>query len=240
MSSGNSTSTPRAARAFALPRLRAEDRFPLALLAAFGLVWLALAIHPRDRLDWLLENLLVFLAIPLAIANHRRCPLSRLSYSALALFFLLHAIGAHYTYSEVPIGRIVGDELGLRRNHFDRVVHFGFGLLASIPLLEVQSRVAKFKSRWGYLLPIAVVGALSAHYEIVEWLVATIVSPTAANAYLGTQGDEWDSQKDTLCALAGAIAAMAYAFIADRARRRPVHLDHCRSRQGSECSCSSS
>jgi putative membrane protein len=209
--------------------MRPEDRFPLALLVAFLIVWIALAVAPSDRLDWFLENLLVFVSIPLLWLNHRRCPLSRVSYLALTIFLMLHAIGAHYTYAEVPLGRIVGSKLGFTRNHFDRVVHFSFGLLASVPILEVQSRVARIKKPWGHLLPVAIVGAFSAHYEILEWCVAMIVAPDAGNAYLGTQGDTWDAQKDTLCALSGAVVAMAYAFVVDHARpRSAVHEDRCR------------
>jgi putative membrane protein len=191
-----------------------------------------MAISPRSRLDWYLENMLVIVAIPLLILNHRRCSLSRISYVALLIFSVLHTIGAHYTYSHVPLGREIGERLGFARNHFDRVVHFGFGLLASVPLLEIQSRVAKFKRWWGYLLPIAVIGAISAHYEILEWLVAVVVSPTAANEYLGTQGDQWDAQKDTLCALAGSVLAMVYAVIADRASGRRIHQDRCQVKRG--------
>jgi len=208
-------------------RIRREDRVPLGLLAVFAVVWVALAIRPHDRIDWALENMLVVIAIPLLYRNHRRCPLSNVSYVSLTVFFVLHSIGGHYTYSNVPLGRAMGDAFGFERNHFDRVVHFGFGLLTAIPILEVQSRIAKFKHWWGYLLPIAVIGALSAHYEILEWGVAMVVAPSAGNAYLGTQGDEWDAQKDTLCACAGAVLAMAYAYVVDRVKGRRVHENRC-------------
>lgn len=200
----------------------AHDRLPMVLLAIFVVAWALLAIAPLDRTDWLLENLLVALALPCVIYNFKRSPLSRLSYVCLFVFALLHAVGAHYTYAKVPAGFVVQDWLGLSRNHFDRLVHFAFGLLVSIPALEAQSRVAVLKSWWSYMLPVTVMGCLSALYEIIEWIIAAIVDPAAGAAYLGTQGDEWDAQKDMACAVVGAVIAMTYAYFADR-RGRPMH-----------------
>jgi putative membrane protein len=152
--------------------------------------------------------------------------LSRLAYGCLFAFLVLHAVGAHYTYSQVPFGHEVQRALGLSRNHYDRLVHFGFGLLVSIPILELQSGVALLKSWWSYLLPVTATLSLSALFEIIEGGVAMIVDPAAGNAYLGTQGDEWDAQKDMALALAGALIAMTYAWHADH-RGRPIHRNRC-------------
>ena len=186
------------------------------------MIWLALAIRPVDRVDWLLENLMVFLAVPYVVWRYRHSPLSNVAYVCLFLFGLLHVVGAHYTYSLVPLGYQLQHWFGLARNHYDRIVHFSFGLLVSIPALEAQSRVAVLKSWWSYMLPVAVTASFSAIFEIIEWIIALVVNPAAGNAYLGTQGDEWDAQKDMACAIIGAVIAMTYAHQADR-HGRPMH-----------------
>ena len=193
-------------------------------MAAFALVWALLAIRPVDRFDWLLENLMVFLGVPYVIWRYRHSPLSNLSYVCLFLFGVLHLVGAHYTYSLVPAGFELQQALGLTRNHYDRIVHFCFGLLVSIPVLEAQSRIAKLKSWWSYMLPVAVTASFSCVFEIIEWVIALLVDPAAGNAYLGTQGDEWDAQKDMAVAIVGAVIAMTYAHFADR-RGHPMHRD---------------
>lgn len=190
-----------------------------------------LAIRPVDRFDWFLENLLVFGALPYVVVKYRRSPLSNLAYVCLFAFALLHTVGAHYTYSLVPLGFDLQQSLGLSRNHYDRLVHFSFGLLVSIPALEAQSRVAALKSWWSYMLPVAVTASFSAIFEIIEWLIAMVVDPAAGNAYLGTQGDQWDAQKDMACALVGAVIAMTYAYLADR-RGRPMHKNRFASERG--------
>ena len=117
-------------------------------------------------------------------------------------------MGAHYTYAEVPLGALLQRWLGWKRNMYDRVVHFGFGLLISYPVREVFLRLAKVKGFWGYWLPLDLTLACSATYEIGEWIIAGMVDPNSGSAYLGTQGDEWDSQKDMLMAAIGALIAM--------------------------------
>ncbi len=142
------------------------------------------------------------------ILTARRFPLSDRSYVLIALFLGLHAVGAHYTYAEVPFGFWLKDHFGLARNPFDRIVHFAYGLLLSYPLREVLVRLASVRGVWSYSLPVSSILAQSALFEIIEAIVATIVSPELGTAYLGTQGDEWDAQKDMAAALVGALLAM--------------------------------
>lgn len=124
----------------------------------------------------------------------------------------LHVFGSHYTYSEVPLGYELQQWLGASRNMYDRFVHFLFGLLLAYPMREMFLRIARTEGIWGYFLPIVLVLALSAGYEIIEWLVAAKVDPSAGLAFLGTQGDIWDGQKDML--LAGIGATLAMTFVA--------------------------
>lgn len=187
-------------------------RYQKFLLIAFVSVWIWAAISPRYRDDWLLENLLVFIFVPIILLISRYFRLSNLSYTLITVFMSLHVFGSHYTYSEVPLGYDLQQWLGASRNMYDRFVHLLFGLLLAYPMREMFLRIARTEGIWGYFLPIVLVLALSAGYEIIEWLVAAKVDPSAGLAFLGTQGDIWDGQKDML--LAGIGATLAMTFVA--------------------------
>jgi len=178
------------------------------LLAAFVAVWTWAAIKPVFREDWLLENYLVFLFFPLILFLGRYFELSNVSYTLIALFGTLHVIGSHYTYSLVPFGYALQHWFGAERNMYDRLVHFSFGFLLAYPVREAFVRIAKVRGLWGYYLPLDVTLALSAIYEIIEWIVAAKVDPKSGLAFLGSQGDAWDAQKDMLLAGIGAFLAM--------------------------------
>lgn len=205
-----------------------RSRWPLALALVFVAEWLLLAIHPYDRKDWLLENLLTALVCAWLLWRHRRAPLSTLSYLLLFLFGSLHEVGAHYTYSEVPyerwaqhIGGFSIDALfGFSRNMFDRLVHFLFGFLLFVPIQELldQSREIFGRARWW--VPVAIVSTVSMLYEIFEWAAAEVFGGGLGQAYLGTQGDVWDAQKDMLAALVGSLLAAAFLLLRAGARRR--------------------
>ncbi len=178
---------------------------PQWLLAGYVLVWALLAIAPFDRRDWALENILAVLFVAGLVATYRRFQFSTVSYLLITLFLLLHAVGAHYTYSEVPFGFWLKDALSLARNPFDRLVHFAYGLLLVYPVRELLIRTAGLRGFWAFYLPISGVLAESGFFEIVEAVVADIVSPELGAAYLGTQGDPWDAQKDMLAGAGGAL-----------------------------------
>lgn len=193
-----------------------HKRYLAVLGVLFGLIWIGLAIEPFDRHDWALENVLVVaFAIGLA-ASHRHFTFSRVSYTLIFAFLCLHALGAHYTYSEVPYdawfqaltGSTFNELMGWERNHFDRLVHFCYGLLFAYPLREVFLRVAQARGFWGYFLPLDFTLSTSAVFELFEWAAATFFGGDLGVAYLGTQGDVWDAHKDMLLAAVGATAAM--------------------------------
>jgi putative membrane protein len=183
------------------------------LTATLAVFWAALAIHPHDRSDWLLENLLLVVFVAALAAGYRALPLSRISYTLIWLFLLLHTVGAHYTYSLVPWAQWL-QAIGLpapaegARNHFDRVVHFCYGLLLAYPIREVFLRVADLRGFWGYFFPFDVTLSTSVIYELVEWLSAEVFGGDLGVAFLGTQGDVWDAQKDMALAGLGALLAM--------------------------------
>lgn len=185
------------------------SRLPLILLAVYAATWVLTAIKVFNRQDWLLENLLVFIAVPGFVLTYRRFRFSNLAYALLTVFFILHAYGAQHTYAEAPLGNWVRDTLGHTRNHYDRAVHFLFGLLASPSLWELLRRIAGLRGAWAYVGTVHVVMAWSTVYEIIEAIVAMLVSPELGAAYNGTQGDPWDAQKDSALATAGAVIAMA-------------------------------
>jgi putative membrane protein len=185
----------------------------LGLLVWYGLLWIVLAIAPLDRQDWFLENLLALSAVTTLIVTYRRFQFSTTSYLLMTAFFSLHAIGAHYTYAQVPFGFWLQQGLDLTRNPFDRLVHFAYGLLLAYPLRELLARLAGVRGFWSYYLPVSGMLAQSGLFEIVEAVVAQIVSPELGAAYLGTQGDEWDAQKDMLAAFFGALSCMVIVWM---------------------------
>ena len=189
-----------------------SDRLQLGLLFSYGVFWIWLAIEPLNRRDWLLENLLAFAAVALLVLTHRRFRFSPLSYCLIALFMMLHAIGAHYTYAEVPFGFWLKDLFVLSRNPFDRIVHFAYGALLVYPVRELLARLAGVRGFWSYYLSVSAILAQSGLFEVVEGVVAVLVSPELGSTYLGTQGDEWDAQKDMTSAFAGALLTMALTF----------------------------
>ena len=188
----------------------------LGLLSWYGLLWIGLAIAPHDRQDWLLENLLTLTAVAALAATYRRFHFYTQSYVLITTFLTLHAVGAHYTYAEVPVGFWLQHLFGLSRNPFDRLVHFSYGLLLAYPLREILIRLAGVRGFWSLYLAVSGMLAQSGLFEIVEAVVAQIVSPQLGAAYLGTQGDEWDAQNDMIAATAGALLCMAIVFLSTR------------------------
>lgn len=204
-----------------LPSPASTRAVPAALLVAYGLIWGALSIAPKHRADWWLENVLVFVAIPLLVWASSRLRLRNRSYVALFVFFVFHAVGSHYTYSEVPIdawceawlGFSPGAAFGFERNHYDRLVHFLYGFLAIPAALDIVDARAPTTRLWRWLLAVGFITSHSLLYELIEWGAAVVFGGDLRMAFLGTQGDVWDAQKDMALALLGSvIAATALSF----------------------------
>ncbi len=188
-------------------------KYKLFLLLSFVVVWIWAAINPLFPHDWLLENYLVFIFVPIIIITGRWLKLSNVSYTLITIFMILHVIGSHYTYAEVPFGVTLQDWFNPSRNMYDRLVHFSFGFLLAYPIREVFIRLSKVKGFWAYYFPFDLTAAFSASYEIIEWITARNVDPVAGLAFLGSQGDIWDAQKDMAMAMIGAALAMLVIFI---------------------------
>ncbi|MCP2513667.1 MULTISPECIES: DUF2238 domain-containing protein [Achromobacter] len=211
----------------------ARRRYLLTLAGVFAVIWAALAIDPHDRSAWALENALVLGLGIVLFATRHAFVFSRVSYTLIFLFLCLHTIGAHYTYSLVPYdewwraltGRTLNSLLGWERNNFDRVVHFSYGLLLAYPIREIFLRVAEVRGFWAYFLPMDVTLSTSALYELIEWGAAEFFGGDLGAAYLGTQGDIWDAQKDMALAALGAVIAMAVTALINWRARRDVARD---------------
>ncbi len=170
------------------------------------LVWSGL--DPHHRFTWLLEVAPVLIGLPIVIATRRRFPLTPLLYLLLTIHAVILMVGGKYTYAEVPAGFWVRDWLGLARNHYDRLGHFAQGFVPAILAREILWRRSPLRgSRWLGFVVVSICLAFSAFYELIEWWTAAATGE-AAEAFLGTQGDPWDTQWDMFLALLGAISAL--------------------------------
>lgn len=181
------------------------------LLTAYLFIWLYLSIDPWYRDDWWLENIMVFIAIPIIIWTDRRIHFSHISMWMLFVFFLLHSIGAHYTYSEMPWFSAITELFGFERNHYDRLIHLLFGFLMFLPFYELF--ISLFKSKhFAFLFTFFFLIAASGVYEVIEWITTEITHSELGTAFLGTQGDQWDAQKDMALGHLGTIMAFAFWY----------------------------
>lgn len=184
------------------------------LLAVFA--WSA--YRPRDTFTWFLEVLPAIAGIGLLAAIYRRFRFTTLVYLLVAAHAVILLVGGHYTYAEVPLFNWLRDAFGLARNHYDRVGHFAQGFVPAMIAREVLLRRTPLRpGGWLFTLVTAVCLAISALYELLEWAVAAATG-TAADAFLGMQGDPWDTQKDmALCLLGAVLAQLLLARVHDRA-----------------------
>ncbi|MGW6140456.1 DUF2238 domain-containing protein [Streptomyces sp. NPDC055144] len=163
---------------------------------------------PHDRTTWLLEVVWVLIGLPLAVLARRRFPLSGLLCCLLAAHALVLALGGHYTYAQVPLGEWVKDGLGLSRNPYDRFGHLMQGFVPAVLVRELLVRTSPLRgSRWLAPLTVCACLAFSAVFEMFEW-AAAVIGGHAADAFLATQGDVWDTQWDMFCALIGATVSL--------------------------------
>jgi putative membrane protein len=179
------------------------------VLLLLALVCLAISrVGALEPGTWVLEVAPIFIAVPILVATAKRFPLTPLAYRLLFLHALILMLGGHYTYARVPFGFWAQDALHLGRNHYDRLGHFAQGFVPAIVAREVLIRRSPLRSgKWLFFLVVCVCLAVSATYELIEWLAA-ILGGSSADAFLGTQGDVWDTQWDMFMALVGAVSAL--------------------------------
>jgi putative membrane protein len=210
-----------------LPRDRSQRVLFLLFLAFFA----ASCVNPPYLQFLLMQHVPTFLAALLLGYLSNRFEISRVSFALIILFLILHTLGARYLYSYVPydewceklLGINITEAFAFRRNHYDRVVHFSYGLLLAMPVQEFERRHLRLSQALSSVLAIEFILATSAGYELIEWLVAVIFTPEWADQFLGQQGDMFDGQKDTALATAGAILSIGILAINSRWSRQPPH-----------------
>ncbi|MEU3104854.1 DUF2238 domain-containing protein [Streptomyces griseoflavus] len=187
---------------------RGGRRLPAVLAVLVAVALVASAFGAKDPTTWVLETVWVMVGLPMAVLLRRRFPLSGLLCGLLAAHAVVLVVGGHYTYAEVPAGDWVRDWLGLERNPYDRFGHLMQGFVPAILVRELLVRTSPLRgSRWLAPLTVCACLAFSATFELLEWLAA-VIGGQAADAFLGTQGDVWDTQWDMFCALIGATSAL--------------------------------
>jgi len=200
------------------------DRSQRLLLLLFLVLFAASCIRPPYPQFLLMQHVPTALATLLLAWAANRFVISRFSFAAIIFFLSLHTLGARYLYSYVPydswteaiLGLNLTDVCGFERNHYDRLVHFCYGLLLVVPIQEFECRYLKLPARWSAILAIECILATSALYELAEWLVAIVFAPAWVDAFLGQQGDGFDAQKDMALATLGAIFSMSLRALLNR------------------------
>ncbi len=200
------------------PAFRDNRFFQWICLGVFAVVAIN-AYHPEKVFDFALENGCVTVVLLLIFGSYRWMPFSDLSYLLMLIYLGLHEYGAHYKYSDVPIGEWLKPILHTTRNHYDRIAHFSFGFLLAYPMREVARRRLRVTGAWQYYLPVECTLAISAVYEILEAGMAMILTPERGEEFVGMQGDMWDSQEDMFVAGLGSVIAVAIIAAAVKIHR---------------------
>lgn len=188
--------------------------FPKLLLAAYLIEFVALGINPSERGTWWAENVPIFLIVgALVVLYQRSVRFSNLAYGLMSVLIFMHTVGGHYTFEKVPFDWF-NNLFGFKRNMYDRVAHFSVGFYA-YALIEYTDQRDLIRSRVvSYLFPLCVIGTVAMSYELIEWVYAEVAGGDAGAAFLGSQGDIWDAQKDMLADTSGAVfALLLYALV---------------------------
>lgn len=200
-----------------------ERMLPRILLVAYLIFFTALGAHPYSRSVWIAENTpIVLIVVLLTVFYLRKIRFSNTAYVLMSVLVFMHTIGGHFTFERVPFewfSRLLGTE----RNMYDRLAHFTVGFYA-FGLMELADRRKIVNQKWfGYFASFCFIASVAAIYEVIEWIYAVTSDPASGNAFLGSQGDIWDAQKDMLLDMLGAIFALLIYFVRDLCCRRPTH-----------------
>ena len=177
------------------------------LLLSFAAIWINTLVGTTDLNNWMIENTLTVLFLVFIVTTFKKYQFSDLSYLLMCIYLCLHVYGSKYTYAENNFGYWLKEYTHSSRNYYDRIVHFSFGFLLAYPMRELFLKWLKYPKLVAWILPIEITLSISALYELVEWAVADIFFKAQGDAYLGTQGDIWDAQKDIFMAFLGALVS---------------------------------
>lgn len=185
-------------------------------IIVFIIVWVNTYLGTTDLSNWLLENTLTVLSLIFLISTFKKYQFSDLTYLFICIYLCMHVYGSKYTYAENPLGYYLQDLLHTSRNQYDRIVHFSFGFLLAYPIRELFIQWLKYPKSAAWITPIEITLSIGGIYELIEWAVADIFFTEQGAAYLGTQGDVWDAQKDIFYAFTGAILASSLISLIHR------------------------
>ncbi len=190
-----------------------QNKFLQGLLIGYALLFVVLAISPVDRATWFVENLTVWIIVGAIIVLYvRNVRFSNIAYALMFVLIYLHTIGGHWTFAQVPFGYIT-ELFDFERNHFDRIAHFSVGFYAFAIAELIYRRNLITNKLLLFTYPVFAIATIAMSYELIEWVYAASAAPEAGAAYLGSQGDIWDAQKDMLADTLGALFATTLFFI---------------------------
>lgn len=191
-------------------------------MVLFLMYWFYSAYTTPDLINWLTENTLTLTLLIFLVAFYNIFRFSDTSYTLILLYLLMHVHGSQFEYAHNPFGEWLQQQLNQPRNHYDRIVHLGFGLLLAYPMHEVLARGFKVNSLLSYLLPVEFVLSLGAFYELMEWALADLLYKGTKQGmdFLGMQGDIWDAQKDIALGFTGSVVAMCLTFLLQKIKTK--------------------
>ena len=194
-----------------------QKRTAKVLLLLYGAIFVSAAIGPYDRATWWAENIpILLIVVSLVVLYVRGVVFSSTAYVLMSVLLYLHTVGGHYTFERVPFG-FVTNLFGFHRNHYDRIAHFSVGFYA-FAIAEALVRAKAVRRRLVlFLFPVFTIAFVAMSYELMEWWYADAVGGASGAAFLGSQGDVWDAQKDMLADTLGGVLAIAFFFIRGRA-----------------------
>jgi putative membrane protein len=201
-----------------------KNRTLQIMLAGYIVVFFVLSLRPADRFDWWYESIIPIIVLVLLFVSYNINKLTNMSYFCIMVMLVLHAFGAHYTYQDCPLGSWMIERFGLMRNDFDRITDLSFGLLISIPVLDIIYRRIRIRYIKACVLSIVIILAAAALYEIFEMLSVLILSERSGEVFLGLQGDKWDSQRDMAFALLGSFASMSFCILLRLKKNHKIHM----------------
>lgn len=188
------------------------------LLGVYAVLFLVLAFHPVDRTTWFVENLTVWIILAVILVFYARgiC-FSNTAYILMFVLIYLHTIGGHYTFALVPFDWVT-NFFGFERNHYDRIAHFSVGFYAFTIAEWLWAKKLVANKFLLFTYPVFTIATVAMSYELIEWVYAALANPEAGIAYLGSQGDIWDAQKDMLADTLGALVATGFFFVTEMRR----------------------
>lgn len=184
-------------------------------------LWFVASVNPYNTTIWAIENIILFLGFVFIIETHKNSLFSNFSYLLIFIFAVLQTTGSHYTYAQVPIGFELQTQLELTRNHYDRMVHFCFGLLLALPVKEYFEPKIFIAKKFLFILFFTLIFlGLGGLYETLEWVYVLLANSENSKDFLGEQGDRWDAQKDIALAGLGAFIALVLIAIFDKKQQQ--------------------